>query len=286
MGFGTAALGARRKELISHAVKVGYRLFDTASDTGPWYKTEATVGTVFREAVLGWEGTDAEKRELKQKLMIETKMHPQDFSAEKAEQSVIKSFDHAQEAYIDVYILHYPNCGPSDYKGLCPDRDGSESGGYAAAWPILEQYHKEGKIGAIGVANFDQDQLQHLIQTSSVKPSILQTWFDPYHQPWKLVEYCRSQGIVFQSYSSLGTQWAHRPEYNKKNPILSDETLLRIATTHKKSVPQIVMRWLLQEDILVIPRSGSEAHIEQNFNVWDFELSAGEMTAIRGLHKS
>lgn len=231
-----------------------------------------------------FEGTEAQKADLKKKLMIETKMHPQDFNTKRAQQSVASSFQHAQEDYIDVYLLHYPDCGPASYTGLCPTRDGSE-GDFHSAWAVLEENHAKGKIGALGVANFDLRQLRELLAKAKVKPSIVQSWFDPYHQPWDLVRFCHDNNIVFQSYSSLGTQWAHRQETNYKNPILTDSTLGAIAKSHEKSIPQVVLRWLLQEDILIIPRSNSEKHIIQNSQLFDFELSVEEIRQIRGLRR-
>lgn len=284
VGFGTAALGQNRKELIGSAIRAGYRLFDTASDTGPWYRSEGSVGQSFKEAISRFEGDEAKKLDLKKKLLVETKMHPQDFSKKKAEESVLNSFRNAQRDHLDVYLLHYPDCGPADYKGLCPNRDGSE-GDYHVAWAVLEDHFVKGEIGALGVANFDIRQLRDLIAKARHKPDIVQSWFDPYHQPWDLVRFCRENNIIFQSYSALGTQWAHRKETGYKNPILSDPVLSLIAKKYQKSIPQVVLRWLLQEDILIIPRSNSEAHIIDNAQLFDFDLSAQDIRQIRDLRR-
>lgn len=271
--------------MFAAAIKAGYRLFDTASDTGPWYKSEGEVGESFKLAVKDFDGNEDEKLEFKRKLMIETKMHPQDFHEEQAKASVANSFKHAGEEYIDIYLLHYPNCGPPDYKGICQKRSKDE-GSFLTAWSVLEGHYDQGNIGAIGVANFDVRQLRELLEKAKFKPNIVQSWFDPYHQPWELVQFCRDHGIIFQAYSSLGTQWSHRAETNYRNPILSEPDLVFLAEKYSKSVPQIVLRWLLQEDILVIPRSNSIKHIAQNADLYDFKLTQNDMKKIRALKRS
>jgi len=275
-------LGDDKLSLIKTAIKAGYRLFDSASDTGPWYKSESAIGVAFREALLN--EPDPERRmALRKELLVTSKLHPQDFTPARADDSFKRTLANVGEEYVDIYLLHYPSCGPKDYKALCPDRDGSE-GDWRTIWRPLEIRMLKGEIGLLGVANFNLQELQQLVGTTRVKPHLVQAWFDPYHQDWELVNYCRGLDIAFQAYSSLGTQWNHRAETDHKNPILTDEVLVQIAAKHRKSVPQIIIRWLLQEDILVIPRSSSEQHIVENINVFDFRLTPEETKQIRGLN--
>jgi diketogulonate reductase-like aldo/keto reductase len=282
IGFGTAALSGDKSQLLKWAFDAGYRLFDSASDTGPWYKSETHIGWLMRKEILAADGLEA-KAALRKSLMVTSKLHPNDFNAARTKSSLHQTFTNVQKEYVDLYLLHYPSCGKKGETWLCKDRDGSE-GTWRDVWPILESEHHRGSLGAIGVANFGLSELQELVRSAVVKPHVVQSWFDPYHQNWELVKYCREMGIVFQAYSSLGTQWTHRQETGKKNPILGDETLVEIAKAHSKSVPQIVLRWLLQEDILVIPRSNSQEHIVENMNVFDFTLSTPEIAQIRALN--
>lgn len=282
IGFGTAALGEGKLNLIKAAINAGYRLFDSASDTGPWYHSEAAIGTAFREAMMNEPDPELRKK-LREELMVTSKLHPQDFSLTRADESFRRTLDNIQEKFVDIYLLHYPSCGPKGYEALCPARDGSE-GDWSTIWKPLEMRMVKGEIGLLGVANFNLAELQSLVSKARVKPHLVQSWFDPYHQDWELVNFCREHGIVFQAYSSLGTQWAHRAETDHKNPILTDDVLMSIAAKHGKSVPQIIIRWLLQEDMLVIPRSASVKHITENIEVFDFELSEDELKQIRSLN--
>jgi diketogulonate reductase-like aldo/keto reductase len=283
LGFGTAALGGNKVKLIKSAIKAGYRLFDSASDTGPWYKSEEAIGKAFRETMFEMK-SEEEREEMKRKLMVSSKLHPFDFNTIRLDASLYQTYTNLQKPYVDIYFLHYPNCGPKGSESLCPKRDGSE-GDFLTVWPLLEQRLLKGSIGVLGVANFRLDQLKILMDSARFKPSIVQSWFDPYHQDWDLVNFCKEHHIVFQSYSSLGTQWKHRAETDFKNPILKDPVLLDLASKYHKSVPQIILRWLLQEDIFIIPRSNSEEHILENIEIFDFSISDADMDRIRSLKR-
>lgn len=278
VGFGTAALGGRCEETVFAALKAGYRSFDSASDTGPWYKSEACI-TRMIDKYLALPQTDVRREDIK----FTSKLHPQDFN--RVEASLEHTFGNLNRTFLDLYMLHYPSCGAKGDTWLCKERQDDE-GTWRDAWAVLERLYRDGKLGAIGVANFEVRELSELIAEAKVKPHVVQAWFDPFHQNWALVKFCREHGIVFQAYSSLGTQWLYRSEFNRQNPIFSDATIKAIAAAHDKTHAQIVLRWLLQEGIAVIPRSTSEEHIISNHMLFDFELSASEIKQIRQLNRS
>jgi len=258
IGFGTAGLQKPQKRIL-YAYSVAYRLFDTASDTGPWYRTERVIGD------------EIVSRSNRKKLFIVTKLHPQDHGKNNAAKSIEQSLKNLKTDYIDLYLIHYPECSPD----LCSL---GQEGNWEDSWKVMEKYYKRGKIRALGVSNFNQEQLQRLLKIASIKPHVVQTWYDPLHKPNSLVEFCKQNVIQFVAYSAFGTQW----RTDIRNPILSHYELGIIAKKHQRSVSQIVIRWLLYHKIATIPRSNNDEHILQNFLV-DFELTAEEIETINKL---
>lgn len=283
VGFGTAALGAACHSSVRQALKAGFRSFDSASDTGPWYRSEKCISDTIEEYISEEKekhGKILEKTDFK----ITSKLHPNDFNEVRTEASIKHSLENLKAGYIDLYLLHYPGCGPKGETWLCPNRDGSE-GTWKDVWPLLERYHRQGILHAIGVANFEVRELRELMDSAEIKPHVVQSWFDPYHQNWALFNFCKEHHITFQAYSALGTQWAQRDQVHHRNPILEDAVLAELAKSKHKSIPQIVLRWLLQEGISVIPRSTIPAHIHENFDgLFDFELTSSEILQIRQLN--
>jgi len=193
-------------------------------------------------------------------------------------QNLESSLNNFQTDYIDLYLIHFPRC----WDALCGNRQ--PEGTWQDSWRAFEDSYKAGKVKAIGISNFELEELQELVDLAKVKPAVLQSWFDPFHQARNLVNFCKKNDIHFQAYSSLGTQWQARGW--SRNPVFGDTTLQQIANTHNKTVAQVVIRWVLQQGISVIPRSNSRDHIFANLNVFDFSLSEEDMTKIDQLDGS
>jgi diketogulonate reductase-like aldo/keto reductase len=256
IGFGTAGL-QNKEERIRYAISVGYRLLDTASDTGPWYKTESIIGS----SVL--------PRVQRSHLFIVTKLHPQDHGKLNAARAIQLSLANLN-SYIDLYLIHYPEC----FEEICLNLP---EGTWEDSWRVMEEYYQLGLIKALGVSNFNMEQMVRLWEMATIKPAVWQNWYDPLHQSDEIVEFCRGHGIQFMAYSSLGTQW-------RNDQLIHDNIALnKIARDHSKSVSQIILRWLLHHQIVVIPRSNNDEHIKENLDL-DFTLTPDEISVMDALN--
>jgi len=133
-------------------------------------------------------------------------------------------------------------------------------------------------------SNFNLKDLQELTSIATIQPQVVQVWFDPFEQPNDILAFCKKNDIVVQAYSALGSQWLYRGQ--KTNPVFRSSVIREIAEKKGKNNAQIVLRWLTQKRITVIPRSKSFEHMKQNRDIWDFELNESEMTAMNQLRNT
>lgn len=216
-----------------------------------------------------------EKGIKRENVFLTTKLHPQDFA--NVEESFEQSLRNLKTDYIDLYLLHYPRC----WGNICPVD--SNSVHFLSAWEKLEELYENKKVRAIGISNFDIDDIKLIVKEARIKPHVIQMRFDPFAQPWNKVRLAKIYGIAVQSYSSLGSQW--KMKYNT-NPVLTNGVLQSIADKYNKSIPQVILKWLLQENIFVIPKSSNPSHIKENLDLFNFSLSSEDMRRIRMLDKS
>lgn len=214
-------------------------------DTASIYQNEIGVGNAIKNS-----GVDRED------LFITSKLWVQDTTYDKAKSAFQRTLDRLQLNYLDMYLIHWPY---SDFVG---------------AWKALEELYHEGKIKAIGVCNFTVEKLEELKANSSILPVVNQIELHPIFQQKELQVYNRENNIVTQPWSPLG---------NGNAELLNNESLKAIAEKHNKTVAQVILRWHLQEGFCAIPKSVTPSRIEENFNVFDFELSKDEMNAVRSL---
>jgi diketogulonate reductase-like aldo/keto reductase len=253
LGLGTAALPGKTAEIVYEALEAGVRLLDSAQ-AQEWYSEEDVGKGIARYS--------SEQQGSLDDLIIVTKIHPRSFRSDKLRNKVdesrrlLYSSWRSDASQIDVVLLHSPYC----WSGHCSQEEESHS--WQSAWQTLEELKEEGAIRAIGVSNFDLEQLQELEGMANVKVAVVQNWMDPLHQDKGVREFCKMHGITYMAYSSMGTQWESK--FQHKNPVLSDSTLLEIAGNHKTSVANIVNSWLLQEGVIAIPRSSKTSHIKEN----------------------
>ncbi|WP_407405901.1 aldo/keto reductase [Chryseobacterium sp.] len=189
-------------------------------------------------------------------LFITSKLWVQDHGYEQAKSAFQRTLDRLQLEYLDMYLLHWP------------------FGDFIGAWKALEELYKEGKIKAIGVCNFTIEKLEELKASSEILPVVNQIELHPIFQQKELQMYNKENNMITEPWSPLG---------NGNNLILKNETLLDIANKYNKTVAQVVLRWHLQEGFVVIPKSITPSRIEENFNVFDFELYENEMNSIRNI---
>lgn len=245
LGFGTYMLrdGVACEDAVLNALKVGYRLIDTAAV----YGNEESVGSAIKKSNI--------KRA---EIFVTTKFLPADAGYEKAKRAFEASLKKLDLDYIDLYLIHLPQ------------------GDVNSSWTALEELYKEGKVRAIGVSNFNMNQVQQLLQQHRVVPAVNQVETHPYCQRTEMQQALNAQGIQLES-------WA--PFAQGRNNLFSNELLKALAGKYNKSTAQVVLRWLIQKGVVVIPKSANKKRIEENFNVFDFELSFDDMAAIKSLDK-
>lgn len=214
-------------------------------DTAASYFNEREVGQAVRQSGL--------KRE---EIFITSKLWVQDYEYEDALRAFDRSLNNLGVDYIDLYLLHKPY------------------GNYYAAWRALEKLHKEGLIRAIGVTSFSSERLQDLFLHNEIKPAINQLETHPFFQQKAANDFLRSEGIVHQA-------WA--PFAEGKNDIFNHPVLKKIAENHDKTVANVILRWLNQRNVVVIPKSTKKSRMIENFNSFDFTLTDNEMALIAQL---
>jgi diketogulonate reductase-like aldo/keto reductase len=174
-------------------------------------------------------------------------------------EALIESMKRLNVKYIDLYLMHWPN----------PET-------YLNSWKEMEKLYKEGLVKAIGVCNFHEHHLEKLLEVAEVTPVINQIELHPLLTQVPLREYCKSKDIQIQSYSPIARM-------NVK--LIENDTLISIAKKYNKSVPQIILRWNIENDIITIPKSGSKRRIKENFNIFNFELIDEEIENINNLNE-
>ena len=241
-GIGTFLLSPDEAEASCvSALADGYRLIDTANA----YVNERAVGRAMKRSGL--------KRE---EIFLETKLWPSFYEQADA---VEKTLERLDTSYIDLLLIHQP------------------AGNYVAGYRLMEKAYKEGKVRAIGLSNFNMEQIKEILSICEVKPAILQTEVHPYFQEKELKKFLTSQGMAIQAWYPLG----HGDKALIEEPVFS-----RLAQKYGKSNAQIILRWHIQSGNIVIPGSKNPAHIKDNFALFDFALTEEEMSEIAALDKN
>ncbi|WP_462130053.1 aldo/keto reductase [Staphylococcus pseudintermedius] len=236
------------KEAVKHAIKSGYRSIDTAMI----YQNEEKVGEGIREAL-------AETDLTREDLFITSKLWLSDYGRENVVAAYQASLERLGLDYLDLYLVHWP--------GLDEDV-------MIDTWRGMEELYHDQKVKNIGVSNFNVEHLDKLLATSRIKPVINQVEFHPYLTQKRLRVYLEAQNIHMESWSPL-----------MNAQILEDDTVKQVAAEVGKSPAQVIIRWNLQHGVVTIPKSITPSRIEENLNVFDFELSLGQMEVLDGLNE-
>ena len=251
LGIGTFALSdSEAEESVYWALRDGYRLIDTARI----YGDEAGVGRGIRRAI-------DEGFVTREEIFVTTKMWTSDY--DNGDVAINASLERLGLDYIDLMILHHSQ----------PEND-------VAAYKAMEQAVADGRLKAIGLSNYyDPDDFDRMVNSTNILPAVLQNETHPYHQSADMKEHIAQYGTVLESWFPLGGRGNTQALFN--DPVIS-----AIAAAHGKTSAQVILRWHLQDGHIAIPGSHNEKHIQENFDIFDFELTSEEMEQIAALNKN
>lgn len=214
-------------------------------DTAAVYENEAGVGRALQKSGIPRE-----------ELFITTKVWVQDSGYEKTKKAFERSLQKLQLDYLDLYLIHQP------------------FGDTYGTWRAMEELYREGRIRAIGVSNFYPDRLLDLILHNEVVPAVNQVETHPFFQQVEAQKLMEANKVQIESWG---------PFAEGKNDIFSNPLLKSIAKKHNKTIAQVVLRWMVQRRIIVIPKSVRKERMAENIQIFDFELTAAEMAAVKNL---
>jgi len=214
-------------------------------DTAAAYGNEESVGKAIERS-----GVPREE------VFVTTKLWIEDAGYESAKKAFERSLKKLRLEYLDLYLIHQP------------------FGDVYGAWRAMEELYRERRIRAIGVSNFQPDRLMDLMVHNEVLPAVNQIETHPFNQQIETQQFLCENNVQIESWG---------PFAEGKNNIFHDELLLSIAGKHRKSVAQVILRWLTQREVVVIPKSVRKERIEENFNIFDFKLGPEDMDAIVAL---
>jgi diketogulonate reductase-like aldo/keto reductase len=240
LGVWQAAVGAETRDAVAEALRVGYRLVDTARA----YRNEADVGAAIRESGLP-----------RGAVFVTTKLWNADHGYDRARRAIDESLASLGLEQVDLYLVHWP------VEGIRHE-----------TWRAMERILADGKARAIGVSNYAIRHLDELLGLAKVPPAVNQVEFSPFVYQRDLLAHCVRHGIRLEAYGPLvrGRKMAH--------PVVEG-----IARKHGRTPAQVLLRWGLQHDVVVIPKSVRPERIRENADLYGFALDADDMVALDGL---
>ncbi len=254
LGFGTwqSAAGDITVNAVKQAIKAGYRNIDTAAA----YHNEKSVGEGIRQAVEEY----GVKRE---ELFVSTKL----WNDHRGYDLTMEAFENSMKElgleYLDLYMIHWPAVERwhEDWRKI-----------NRSTWKAFEELYRAGRIKAIGVSNFLAHHVQALMEDGEIAPMVNQIEYHPGFAQTESADFCQKHGIIVQAWSPFGT-----------GDVLKNVTLSEIAGKYGKTTAQICLRWLVQKNIVPLPKSVHEERIYSNTEIFDFRLSETDMQKIDGI---
>lgn len=242
VGIGTFLMTPEQAEdAVFTALTNGYRMIDTANA----YMNERAVGRGMKRSGIARED-----------IFLSTKIWASEYEKENA---VEKSLELLDVDYIDLLYIHQP------------------SGNYMAGYRLLEKAYKEGKIKAIGISNFHDEKLEHLLTECEIKPHVIQLEEHPYFSDTKTLDMLKPYGIKLMAWYPIG---------HGDKALLEEPLFTTLAEKYNKTTAQIILRWHVQNGTAVIPGSTNPVHIKENADIFDFSLTEAEMQQINSLNKN
>lgn len=277
MGLGTwKSKPGQVEESVKSAIKAGYRLIDCAFA----YENEDEVGRALKEMF----DSGVVKRE---ELFIVDKLWCTFHSRPLVSKALDMSLKALGLKYVDLYLIHWP-FGYKEGEGLFPMENGkivTSDVDYLETWKGMEDLVKAGKAKAIGVSNFNSQQIDRILANCEIKPTINQVECHPYLNQEKLLNFCRARDITLMAYAPLGSP--DRPWAKPGEPSLMDDPKIKeIADKYKKTPVHVLLRFQIDRGIIPVPKSVTPARIVDNFNLWDFKLSKEDMEKIKSFNRN
>src|SRR5215211_7540355 len=246
LGFGVFQV--TDAEVCERSVYEALRTGYRLIDTAAAYLKEEAVGKAIKRSGV-----------TREELFVTTKLWIQHVGYQSTKAAFEKSLRRLQLDYLDLYLIHQPY------------------GDVYGSWRAMEELYREGRIRAIGVSNFQPDRLMDLIVHNEVVPAVNQIETHPFNQQVEAQQFMREHGVQIESWG---------PFAEGKNNIFQNELLLSVAGKYNKSVAQVILRWLIQREVVVIPKSVRKERIVENFRIFDFELSRKDTDAIATLDRN
>ena len=245
--FGLGVFQISGDEKTKEACLEAFKLGYRHVDTAHAYQNERGVGQAVKESGLPRE-----------EIWITTKLWPSEYGEGKTAKAIDKMLERLQTDYIDLLLLH------------------QQFGDYLGAWKDMEKAVAESKVKSIGLSNFESERLEEVLAAATINPSVLQVECHPYYQQNDLKKRIAPYNTVIESWYPLGHGDAS---------LIEEPVFTKLAEKYGKTNAQIILRWHIQEGIIVFPKSSNPVHIKENIDIFDFELTEEEMNEIRQLDK-
>ncbi len=252
VGLGTWKTGTHTYQAVRDAIEGGYRHIDTSLN----YGTEKDVGRAIKDLI-------TEGKIKREDVYVVSKLEANDHPRARVPIGIKESLANLGLKYLDLYLVHHPGGATDD----------------AETWAGMEDVHKEGLAKSIGVSNFNEQQLDHILAKATVKPVTNQVRCNPYHNQKKLLSYLTKHNITLTAFSPLGGT-------GEVATLLAESKLVSIAKAHNVTSAQIVLKYQVQRNVIVIPSSTTKTHILEDIDLFNFKLTDAEVQEIDSLTKN
>jgi diketogulonate reductase-like aldo/keto reductase len=251
LGVYKAQEGGEVENAVKWALEAGYRLIDTAKI----YGNEEGVGEAIKNSGIS-----------RKEIFVTTKLWNEDQGYENTLKAIDGSLESLGLGYVDLYLIHWPSASADRNDSINKRKE---------TWRAMEEIYKSGKAKAIGVSNYTIQHLEEMKQYAEVMPAVNQVEFHPFLFQQELQTYCSDHGTLLEAYSPL-----------MKGRNIEDARITTVAKNYKKTNAQVLIRWSLQHGCVVIPKSTNKERINQNLDVFDFEISKEDMKKLDALHEN